>query len=1511
MKRLVSFVLSVVFLLSIMHTGLLCFTASAATTASGSCGEGVVWVLEDGTLTISGNGAISNYEYDEVPWYANRYSIKSIIIQDGVTSIGDYAFHSCSRSTSVTIADSVKTIGNYAFYNCSYLTSITIPHNVTSIGEYAFRYCSNLAVVNFNAINCTKMGTPSGSGYIPVFGSNCVALKTVFVGCSVKSLPDLAFASCVNLESVYIPDDIKSIGSKAFNNCTKLIDVYYEGSTAEKALIRISSGNTYLENASWHYTDVAYHTFDDCYDRSCKLCDFTRDYDHFASDDCDNYCDICGELRDAPHNYDNCEDTVCNSCNQTRTAVEHIYSNYWDKICDVCGLIRSVGPFTITYHLDGGTNALKNPDVYTEEDTITLKNATKVGYNFVGWFLDANKTEQVTEVSLMGNVDLYAKFLPKSYNVTFDSKGAETSDQITITLHTNITSTKKSVVVNNGDSFSPYDYWQPKVSGYVFVGWMHNSELISNQIEITEDIDLYAKWVQNPNGYPVLGEDVTSISAYSDEKYFYISCNYTRIYYNLTAQKKYTEVLSPTTHLVQYTYSASSYSSITANGLNVSLPGYTTLKNGTWQEDGYATLAPGTLVRISNSRSGDLGNLSVAGGVTVEITGNTKHNNTITVSEKRTKTQVYDSVINAPSVSKIGYDFLGWYDSQGNQMTDTWRYTADQIFTAKWQPRGYELTYELDGGVNNASNPTVYTTEDTIILKDPSKRGHTFKGWYSDAGFTTQVTSISQKTGNITLYAKWEVNSYKLTLNANESGFAPKVTFISDGAEVEHYYLYSQDTISAYRPAGKDGHIFAGWYTDDAFTSLFEFNGTITNDITLYAKWVECNSNIVNVESAGSVNTTVQGKVEQLYAFVPMVDSKITVTSESNNLDMYGILYDANKNSLISADDISDMDLDFTYTYSVKAGQLYYIAVKGVTSSTAGQAVINIAWTGDCAITGITYQNRQDTIIYGTKYTLPSKLVREGYIFLGWFDENGTQITDGTWEFVTDKTLTAKWEEAPRYTVVFKNWDGTVISSKTYYYGDKVAAPTNPIREADEFCVYTFAGWDKQVVDCAGYATYTAQYAIGGFTGAYCQLTEDIEVKTTLTQDLYLDLNGYNISGSITTNGYKIYGIDSTTNRYTREAIGYFNCVDGNGDAVVPVTHFKSDITGSIKRYMAIQDHNGYSFHRFYLGITHQNLRPVTGGVGYKAVFYGDDMVAASLHSYGYTLAIGNHEPKTVTKAANSFISGKTVTLRIDNYDVEHYGETNLSACVMLKLNDGTVIESAQCAMTLRSMLEFLNINNTTLSIDQLNVIEEFVKKYAIIETWGVNNLLCKHTAVIIDAAVEPTCNATGLTEGAHCAICNRVLVSQNVINVIDHNYVDGNCQHCGANADLVELKKDLAVLKGRCLDIEAQLTYYSALISDHSSKCNYSGCMIEDIIYRFNSTYSSYNQFKYEINRIEENICNIESAEKIDIQRINQLKADLEALDYRFIGGAVIEADLAALGTKIGELNSHITSIG
>ena len=226
--------------------------------------DNLTWKLyEDGKLTISGTGAMKDYDNGDnrSPVY-NNSDVKKIVIEDGVTSVGDYAFRSCNNLTSitipdsvtsignsaferciglssVTIPDSVTSIGNNAFYACSTLTSITIPDGVTSIGYSTFSYCSSLTSItipdsvtsigSYAFKNCSSLTSITIPDSVTSIGNNafyaCSSLTSITIPDSVTSIKNDAFKNCSSLTSITIPDSVTSIGDYAFQNCSSLTSI--------------------------------------------------------------------------------------------------------------------------------------------------------------------------------------------------------------------------------------------------------------------------------------------------------------------------------------------------------------------------------------------------------------------------------------------------------------------------------------------------------------------------------------------------------------------------------------------------------------------------------------------------------------------------------------------------------------------------------------------------------------------------------------------------------------------------------------------------------------------------------------------------------------------------------------------------------------------------------------------------------------------------------------------------------------------------------------------------------------------------------------------------------------------------------------------------------------------------------------------------------------------------------------------------------------------------------------
>ena len=194
-------------------------------TASGECGDFLTWSFnpDTGVLTIAGTRTMYNYSDSSlVPWSSYRELITSVVLLEGVASIGDYAFCDCPALASVTIPESVTSIGRYAFCDCPALTSVTIPESVSSLRECTF--------------------------------CNCTALTSVTIPASLTSIVVAAFSNCTGLTTVFFNGYEEAVAWNKSNNkwSTEENDALFDatwvyGSTLEE-------GWDVCGNAlSWHY----------------------------------------------------------------------------------------------------------------------------------------------------------------------------------------------------------------------------------------------------------------------------------------------------------------------------------------------------------------------------------------------------------------------------------------------------------------------------------------------------------------------------------------------------------------------------------------------------------------------------------------------------------------------------------------------------------------------------------------------------------------------------------------------------------------------------------------------------------------------------------------------------------------------------------------------------------------------------------------------------------------------------------------------------------------------------------------------------------------------------------------------------------------------------------------------------------------------------------------------------------------------------------------------------------
>lgn len=210
-----------------------------------------------------------NYKKKKAPWDEQKQKITKVVIEKGVTSIGNSAFMDCINLVSVEIANSVKTIRESAFYNCGSLISVIIPNGVETIEFDAFENCNRLTYVEipnsvktigegafYNCSSLTSVKIPNSVTTIETDTFyNCSSLASIIIPNSVKTIEAGAFYNCSSLGSVIIPGNVKFIGEEAFYNCSALISVTFEGikiPKLEENIFELCDNLNYID-VPWNY----------------------------------------------------------------------------------------------------------------------------------------------------------------------------------------------------------------------------------------------------------------------------------------------------------------------------------------------------------------------------------------------------------------------------------------------------------------------------------------------------------------------------------------------------------------------------------------------------------------------------------------------------------------------------------------------------------------------------------------------------------------------------------------------------------------------------------------------------------------------------------------------------------------------------------------------------------------------------------------------------------------------------------------------------------------------------------------------------------------------------------------------------------------------------------------------------------------------------------------------------------------------------------------------------------
>lgn len=318
--------------------------------------------------------------------------------------------------------------------------------------------------------------------------------------------------------------------------------------------------------------------------------------------------------------------------------------------------------------------------------------------------------------------------------------------------------------------------------------------------------------------------------------------------------------------------------------------------------------------------------------------------------------------------TKNGYTFIGWYQGTERIREIPMETTGDIYIEAKWRVNDYQVSYELNGGVNNELNPNDYNVDKLpIALGEPTRLGYTFAGWMLNDKKVDEIPL--EMTGNLTFIATWEVNTY--TIEYDLQG--------GDAVANPNEYTIESETIVLLKPT-KEGYSFGGWYSGE--TEVAEIAKGSTGDMSLVAKW-EVVTYTVSFDVVGG---------QEVNPLIYTIETGIEIlpTTSKEGYDFLG-----------------------WYNGETK--------VTEITKGSTGDITLTAKW--DVQKFTVTFSDgvASQKVEYGATVTVPTDPVKIGYQFVSWQKDG----IDFDFESPVNEniTLTAKWE------LLFENGAKVVIST--------------------------------------------------------------------------------------------------------------------------------------------------------------------------------------------------------------------------------------------------------------------------------------------------------------------------------------------------------------------------------------------------------------------------------------------------------------------------------------------------
>ncbi len=1243
--------------------------------------------------------------------FASCKSLTSVTISEGVIRIDDYAFYSCSGLTDITIPDSVTSIGVQAFYSCTALTSISIPDSITSIGYSAFSSCTNL---NYNTYNQAKFLGNDTNPYVALMTADS-SIQSCSVPNGTKLIATDAFQNCSSLTSVTLPDSVTHIGVRAFYYCTNLTSITLGNSVA----------------------DIGESAF--------------------------NYCTSLTSIA-IPASVTSIGSAAFSGCD----ALDAVYITDIAAWCNIAFDDAGANPLFWSGRLYLNGELVTDPVIpdhvtiirdyafydYYGLNSITIPSSITTIGNSAFYYCHRLKAVHITDIAAWCNIAFYNHSTnPLYYAGKLYLNGELVTDLVIPDYVTGI------------GNYAFYDYDQltsitipksvKKIGTNAFAKcdalahiWYYGSENDAKSITGTKPS---GTWHYNYCGadnhnYDNPCDSVCNICDYPrDVSHVYddaddLTCNACK------------QTLAP---------AAPSYWDSLVTDTTVTLPaiyGYEYSMDAiTWQTSNVFTgLQPATSYDFYQRVAASADNLvsPASSPTTIKTRKYTPAAPDVPVLEAKTSTTVTLQTQSGYEYSKDGYtwqtsnQFTGLMPEtqytfyQRTAETNTDYASASSAPITVTTLRAFTVTYDTLGG---SVAPAAQLKDQGIALvlssTVPTYSSYLFKGWstspYGEVAYSGGDTYT--KDENITLYAVFAQRCYTCSGTGDVSvpcslcnGSGTWWGMISTCCYARTAYVQINHGSSYYmcRSCGKACDVVQGG-ADCETTQKSVCESCSGNGYLKRTPPAPSQPELLNATSSSITIVPQPGMEYSLDGITWQIGNTFRSLSPNTR---YTICQRYKESTYYNASAASEA-LPVTTQKNTHSTP----AAPTLSSKTTTQVVLVVVPGCEYSRDGVNWQRENvfEDLEPSTQYVFYQRKCEDA--------QNYASAPSAGLSVRTDDL---------RYTVVFKDWDGTELSCETYYWGEEVFASVIPTRDPDDTYTYTFAGWDKPVINCAGDATYTATYmaqkhvalvGVGDEQFGYptisialtnapanstLQLLCDIEEDVVIFQDLVFDLNGFNVTGDVSvTSGAKFFVKDSQTDDYT--------IWDGSGYGKL-----KGKVTGvqAEDGYIMIAEPDGVSFHLVDLQMTDMTLRASAVGVYYKCNFAGDEIVAQHVDRYGVALSVAG-EPTAdapgICSWYDSFIPGNggnavngtllqgimkttnTESVNAENAEIAIYGR----AYILTK--DGQYIFGECVNRSFREQVELVDAQWHELTTEQQLAVLNMYKSYeSVIGKWDIPNIL-------------------------------------------------------------------------------------------------------------------------------------------------------------------------------------------